>query len=462
MFGKQCWEEATMSAASGSLIDVPQWIDRQRLSSLQIGIVIICFTAVLLDGFDAQIIGFVAPAVIAELKVQPQLLARVFSAGLFGILVGCLFLAPLADWLGRRWVMIVSVFVFALATFCTAWVRDLDELMILRFLTGIGLGACMPNALALTSEYAPVRMRGALTAWMFTGFSVGAFAGGILAAQVIPSHGWRSVFVIGGVLPLMLCLVMVLWLPESVRHLAAKRAEPRRIAAILLRIHPDPEIQAETRFIISEEYASGLTLPHLFTERRAFGTVLLWVMFFLMLFDVFLLASWTPTVLNGAGLTREQAVYAGAAQQAGSVIATLLLGPLFDRMGFFRTIVPLLLAAAVGVVVMGLAGTNILLMDTAAFLAGAGVMGGQTSLIVLAGAFYPTFIRATGVGWGLGIGRTGAIVGPLVGGAMVAAHWKPDHIFQMAAIPPVIVAVLLIVMSRVAAVKSSGAVVPAH
>lgn len=449
------------SGAAGALIDVPQWIDRQKLSSLQIIVAVICGTAVLLDGFDAQIIGFVAPAIIGDLKVQPQMLARVFSAGLFGILVGCLVLAPLADWLGRRWVMIVSILVFAVATLATAWIRDLDDLMMLRFAAGIGLGACMPNALALTSEYAPTRMRGMLTAWMFTGFSVGAFAGGILAAQIVPSYGWRSVFVIGGILPLLLCGVMLFGLPESVRHLAAKKAAPTRIAAILRRIHPDPLLAGETRFMISEENAGGFTLPHLFKERRAVGTILLWAMFFLMLFDLFLLASWTPTVLNGAGLTREQAVYAGAAQQAGSVAATLLLGPLFDRMGFYRTLVPLLIAAAIGVVVMGAAGTNLALMDTAAFFAGAGVMGGQTSLIVLAGTFYPTFIRATGVGWGLGVGRTGAIVGPLVGGAMLAAHWRPDQIFQMAAIPPVIVAILLIAMSRLSPVRER-ALAPAH
>lgn len=447
--------------AAGAVIDVPQWIDRQKLSSLQVIVAVICGTAVLLDGFDAQIIGFVAPAVIADLKVQPQMLARVFSAGLFGILVGCLVLAPLADWVGRRWVMIVSVLVFAAATLATAWIRDLDELMMLRFATGIGLGACMPNALALTSEYAPTRMRGALTAWMFTGFSVGAFAGGILAAQIIPAHGWRSVFVIGGILPALLCVVMVFVVPESVRHLAAKKAAPGRIAAVLRRIDPDPLLTADARFTISEETAGGFTLPHLFKQGRAVGTILLWAMFFLMLFDVFLLASWTPTVLNGAGLSREQAVYAGAAQQAGSVAATILLGPLFDRMGFYRTLVPLLLAAAVGVVVMGMAGTNLALMHPAAFFAGAGVMGGQTSLIVLAGAFYPTFIRATGVGWGLGIGRTGAIVGPLVGGAMLAAHWRPDEIFRMAAIPPVVVALLLLAMSRTAPI-GQRVVAPAH
>ncbi|MDB5652296.1 MAG: 4-hydroxybenzoate transporter [Hyphomicrobiales bacterium] len=444
--------------AAGTLIDVPQWIDQQKLSSLQILVAVICGVAVMIDGFDAQIIGFVAPAVIGEFKVQPQMLAGVFSAGLFGILIGCLFLAPIADWVGRRSIMITSVLVFALATLATAWVNDLDQLMTLRFLTGIGLGACMPNALALTSEYAPMRMRGRITAWMFTGFSVGAFAGGVLAAQIIPAYGWRSMFIVGGILPLLLCLVMVFALPESVRHLAAKKAAPVHIAAILKRIYPDPQLTRDTRFMISEEHARGFTLPHLFKQGRATGTVLLWVMFFLMLFDVFLLASWTPTVLIGAGLSREQAVYAGAAQQAGSVMATILLGPLFDRIGFYRTLVPLLLASAIGVIVMGAAGTNLAVTDTAAFLAGAGVMGGQTTLIVLAGAFYPTFIRATGVGWGLGIGRTGAIVGPLVGGAMLASQWRPEQIFQLAAIPPVIVACLLLVMSRLTRAKRRACV----
>ncbi|MDB5594224.1 MAG: 4-hydroxybenzoate transporter [Hyphomicrobiales bacterium] len=447
--------------AAGTLIDVPQWIDQQKLSSLQILVAVICGVAVMLDGFDAQIIGFVAPAIISELKAEPQVLARVFSAGLFGILIGCLFLAPIADTVGRRSIMIISVLVFALATFATAWANNLDQLMALRFVTGIGLGACMPNALALTSEYAPMRLRGRITAWMFTGFSVGAFAGGILAAQIIPAYGWRSVFIVGGLLPLLLCLVMVLALPESVRHLAARSAAPARISAILMRIYPDPHLNPDTRFTISEKHAGGFTLPHLFKHGRAIGTVLLWVMFFLMLFDVFLLASWTPTVLIGAGLTREQAVYAGAAQQAGSVLATIILGPLFDRIGFYRTLVPLLLAAAVAVVVMGAPGTNLAVTDTAAFFAGAGVMGGQTTLIVLAGAFYPTFIRATGVGWGLGIGRTGAIVGPLAGGAMLASQWRPEQIFQLAAIPPVIVACLLLVMSRLTRLKK-GAHAPSH
>jgi AAHS family 4-hydroxybenzoate transporter-like MFS transporter len=165
-----------------------------------------------------------------------------------------------------------------------------------------------------------------------------------------------------------------------------------------------------------------------------------------MLFDVFLLASWTPTILASAGLTRDSAVLVGAMQQAGSVIATILLGPLFDRIGFYRSLAPLLIASAVGVLVMGMAGASLPVLNAAALFAGAGIMGGQTAAIIVAGAFYPTFIRATGVGWGLGIGRVGAIIGPLIGGWMVANHWSPNQIFMVAAVPPMIVVILLLVL----------------
>jgi MFS transporter, AAHS family, 4-hydroxybenzoate transporter len=437
-----------MNVTSAAAVDIPAWIDRQKVSTLQVTVACLCGVAVMLDGFDSQIIGFVAPALIQEFKVPPAALAPAFSAGLFGILAGCLLLAPLADWVGRRWVMIVSVFVFAVATLITSRVETVRELEIVRFLTGIGLGACMPNALALTAEYAPLRLRGALTAWMFTGFSLGAAIGGFIAAQAIPHFGWRPLFVAGGIAPLLVLLVMIVFLPESVRYLAAKGGSSSQIAAILARIRQDPAIKPGSSFVMSEESRGGFTLPHLFHDRRTAGTLTLWAMFFLMLFDVFLLASWTPTVLASSGLPRETAVFTGAMQQVGSVAATLALGPLFDRIGFYRSLIPLFLAAAVGVVVMGTASISLPLLHAGAFFAGAGIMGGQTSLIVLAGAFYPTFIRATGVGWGLGIGRIGAIIGPLIGGWMVANEWSPHEIFMVAALPPIIVAALLLLMRR--------------
>ena len=272
--------------------------------------------------------------------------------------------------MGRRWIIIVSVAIFAIATLLTARIETLQELTILRFITGIGLGACMPNALALTSEYAPARLRGTLTAWMFTGFSLGALIGGLLAAQLIPYVGWRPLFVAGGVLPLVLVIIMIVFLPESVRHLTAKGATSKRIAAILNRIHPDPSVTPTTSFLINEERRSGFTVAHLFNEGRAVGTITLWAMFFLMLLNLFLLASWTPTVLAAAGLPRETAVFIGAMQQAGSVIATIVLGPLFDRIGFYRSLVPLLIASALGVLLMGTAGVALSVTVIAAMFAG--------------------------------------------------------------------------------------------
>jgi AAHS family 4-hydroxybenzoate transporter-like MFS transporter len=382
------------------------------------------------------------------------------SSRLFGILAGCLVLAPLADWVGRRWIIIVSVAIFAIATLLTARIDTLQELTILRFITGVGLGACMPNALALTSEYAPARLRGTLTAWMFTGFSLGALLGGMLAAQLIPYFGWRPLFVAGGVLPLVLMLIMIVSLPESVRHLAAKGKSSKRIAAILNRIHPDPSVTPTSSFLINEEHRSGFTVAHLFDEGRAVGTITLWAMFFLMLLNLFLLASWTPTVLAAAGLPRQTAVFIGAMQQAGSVIATIVLGPLFDRIGFYRSLVPLLIASALGVLMMGAAGVGLSVTVIAAMFAGAGVMGGQVAMAVLAGAFYPTYIRATGVGWCLGIGRVGAIIGPLIGGWMVANQWAPREIFMVAAVPPIVVALLLLFMRSRTTVRASGSEAP--
>jgi AAHS family 4-hydroxybenzoate transporter-like MFS transporter len=424
-----------------------------------------CGAAVMLDGYDAQIIGFVAPALTQEFEVPPAALAIAFSAGLFGILVGCLFLAPLADWLGRRLLIVFSVCLFGIASLLTARVHALHELEMLRFATGIGLGACMPNVAALTAEYAPARMRGSLTIWMFTGFSVGALLSGLLAARLVPLMGWRVLFVVGGVLPLFLALVMVMRLPESVRYLAARgRGYSRTIAAILNRIHPDPAVTPDSMFTVAEESRKGFLLPHLFTGGRGIGTVILWAIFFLQLFALFLLASWTPTILVSAGLSHSAAVFTGAMQQAGSVVATLLLGPIFDRIGFYRGLIPLLVLSSIGVIAMGTVGSNLFALNTAAFFAGAGIMGGQTAVIVVAGAFYPTFIRATGIGWGMGIGRIGAVIAPLVGAFMVASLWTPTQIFMVTSVPPLLVAGLLLVLRHFSPGRDvkAGEAVAAH
>jgi AAHS family 4-hydroxybenzoate transporter-like MFS transporter len=441
-------------------VDVQKWIDEQKLGFLQILVFLVCGAATLLDGFDAQSIGYVAPAIIKDWHILPVSLSGVFSAGTFGILIGCLFIAPMADWFGRRWLVILSLTEFGVATFATAYVQSLEGLLALRFLTGIGLGACMSNAVALTSEFVPSRMRAAMTTWMFCGYPLGASLGGLVVANLSAIYGWRSVFIAGGLLPLLLAGFALLSLPESLFHLASRPGSGDRMAAVIRRFGPGAALPNGAT-LTNSEHRPGLTVGHLFRDGRMLGTVLLWVMFFLMLVEVFLLTSWTPTLLNQAGKSMTVSVLTMAVVQGGGVITLLAFGRMFDRLGFQVTLVPLLLAATLAIGLMGNAGDSVGLIMAFAFVAGAGVMGGQSSLIVLAAMFYPSFIRSTGVGWALGIGRLGAVIGPLLGGLMLSLHWSLGAIFLAASVLPLLTAIALLFLGRVSkgrGVASSPAV----
>jgi AAHS family 4-hydroxybenzoate transporter-like MFS transporter len=429
-------------------IEVSDWIDGRKIGAIHVLVFLLSGAAVLLDGFDAQSIGYLAPAIIKDWKIAPVAMSGVFSAGTFGILIGCLFVAPLADWLGRRLLIILSLAEFGAMTMWSAYAQSLEELIVLRLLTGVGLGVCMSNAVALTSEYVPSRLRAAMTTWMFCGYPLGAFLGGLLVSQMAGAYGWRSVFLVGGVLPLLLAVVCYFLLPESLYHLASRKNAATRIDAIVRRFGPDSALPSGA-CLVNSDHQPGLTVGHLFREQRGPGTVLMWLMFFLMLVEVFLLTSWTPTLLNQSGKTLTESVITMAIIQGGGVVALLIFGPLFDRLGFRLTLVPLLIAASIAIWMMGNATDNIYAIMGFAFIAGAGVMGGQSSLIVLSAMFYPAFIRATGVGWALGIGRVGAVVGPLLGGLLLSLHWNFGAIFLVAAVFPFLTAICLLFLGRI-------------
>ncbi|HWG03447.1 MAG TPA: MFS transporter [Beijerinckiaceae bacterium] len=428
-------------------IDVPAWIEQQKVSRTQILVMVLMTFATMVDGFDAQMIGYVAPAVIQQFKVQPDELAPVFAIGLMGLLVGCLAIAPLADWIGRKRVLIGSCVFFGLMSLLTARADSLQSLIILRFLTGLGLGGSMPNAIALTAEYFPSRNRAFATMAMFSGFALGASLGGFLAAGLIVEFGWPSVFFVGGVLALILAIVLAAKLPESFRHLVLKNYPPAKIIAVLRRIDPSAVFPEATTFVVHEERAPGITVKHLFREGRALGTILLWIIFFCSLLDIFFLSSWLPTVLHDAGLSISASVVETALFQGGGVVAGLTLGLVIDRAGFSKVLVPVYIGAGLAIASIGFAGTSLGLIMIASFLSGACVIGGQTSVNVLAAVFYPTYIRATGVGWALGIGRFGSIVGPIVGGILLHAHWDRQSLFMVAALPAFVAAISAVVLS---------------
>jgi AAHS family 4-hydroxybenzoate transporter-like MFS transporter len=443
-----------IDASAADAIDVAEFIDRQPVGRFQIGLLLACAAVLFVDGFDTQAIGYVAPAVAQDWKLARGALGPVFSAGLFGLMIGALVLGPIADRIGRRRIIIVCTAAFGIGTLATIFASDVPSLMTIRFLTGLGLGGAMPNAVALTSEFSPHRRRATMVMAMFCGFVIGAAVGGLLAAALIPAFGWRSVFVVGGVVPLLLVPFLVVRLPESIRFLALSGRANEGVAALLARISPSVRYRAGTRFVVQEIKLPGIPVVHLFGGGRAWATLFLWALFFMSLLDLHMLSNWLPTVLNDLGASVSAAAVIGSMLQVGGVIGTFALGKFIDRFSF-RALALIYGAASIAVAAIGFSGHSIALTTMAIFCAGFCVVGGQGGSNALSATLYPTAIRSTGVGWALGIGRVGSIVGPLVGGIMLARQMSNESVFVAAALPALCACLAAFALSRVAAASKS-------
>jgi AAHS family 4-hydroxybenzoate transporter-like MFS transporter len=440
---------------AGSPVDVAEFIDQQPVGGFQIGLLLTCAAVLFLDGFDTQAIGFVAPALAKEWGLSRGALGPVFSAGLFGLMIGALVFGPLADRIGRKKIIIFSTIAFGLGALVTAFVQDVNTLLAIRFLTGLGLGGAMPNAIAMTSEFNPRRRRATMVMIMFCGFSVGAALGGLLAAALIPQFGWRSVFIVGGVAPLLLAPVLAMKLPESVRFLALTGSANERVAQLLGLISPKAVFAPATRFVINEPELTGIPVLHLFRDGRTLVTLLLWVVFFMSLLDLYFLSNWLPTVLNDLGATVSVAAVIGSMLQVGGVVGAFALGSIIDRFSF-RALALVYFIAVFAVGAIGQLGHSVVFVTMAIFAAGFCIVGGQIAANALAAGYYPTSVRATGVGWALGIGRVGSIVGPLVGGVLLTMKWSAGEVFIAAAAAALCAALAAFALSRLTGMGGSG------
>jgi AAHS family 4-hydroxybenzoate transporter-like MFS transporter len=313
----------------------------------------------------------------------------------------------------------------------------------------------MPNTVAMTSEFNPHRRRATMVMIMFCGFSIGAALGGILAADLIPRLGWRSVFLVGGIAPLIMVPILVWRLPESVRFLATTGRAPERVAELLKLISPNTALAPGAQFVVPEARLDGVPVLHLFREGRTGATLLLWVVFFMSLLDIYFLASWLPTVLNDLGASVSVAVLIGAMLQVGGVVGTFALGSIIDRFSF-RALALVYLGAVFAVGAIGQLGHSAALVSIAIFAAGFCVVGGQIAANALTAGYYPTSVRATGVGWALGIGRVGSIIGPLVAGFLIDAKWGTGALFMAAAAAAACAALASLLLSRIAAASSAN------
>ena len=427
-------------------IDISAVIDANQISPFQVWILFLVGLTVVIDGFDVQAMGFVAPAIIQEWGVDRASLGSVFGAGLFGMLVGSLSLSVLADKIGRRPVLIWSSLFFGICMLITARVTTIPELLVMRFIAGLGLGAIMPNAMALAGEFSPKRKRVTLMMFVSCGFTIGAVLGGLLSSAMIPTWGWQSIFYLGGAIPLVLSLLMFLQVPESMQFLVLRDKPTEPVASCLRKIDPTLHIDRGTRYVVLES-KGGAPVAELFRGGRARATILLWVINFMNLLNLYFLANWLPTISKSAGLSISTAVLIGTALQVGGVMGTLVMGPVIDRLGFYKVLIPVFVIAAVAIVMIGQPGISLPLMFTVVTIAGLCIIGGQPAVNALAATYYPTTLRSTGIGWSLGIGRVGSIVGPVVGGELIRLNWSNTDIFIAVAVPAVISSLMLLLMA---------------
>ncbi|SMG61353.1 MFS transporter [Paraburkholderia susongensis] len=419
-------------------IDVQQWFDERPVGRFQILVLLMCMFIVTLDGLDTVMVGFIAPALSSAWAIPRDALGPVMSGGLLGLAFGALCAGPLADRLGRKTVMTCAVLFFGVWSLGSAFATGIGELTVLRFLTGLGLGASMPNAATLMAEYAPQRCRALMVTTVFCGFTLGAAGGGFVSAWLIASHGWRSVLILGGVLPILYVPLMIRFLPESARFLALKDTRRARLVTVMNRIERGIADRT-TRFAVHstahETRRERSPVRLILSRDYAFGTVMLWVCYFAGLLTVYLLGSWLPTLIRGAGFTLAEAALVGALFQAGGTIGSLAIGWLMDRFNPHRALGATVFAGGVLAWAMGLPGHGIAMIAVLAFFMGYCMNGSNTGFCALAAGSYPTRMRATGTSWMLGIGRFGGIAGAMLGAGMLHANWGFSEVFTSLALP---------------------------
>jgi AAHS family 4-hydroxybenzoate transporter-like MFS transporter len=432
-------------------------LESQRIGPLQLRVAVLCGFAQMFDGYDISSIGMAAPSLSHAWNVAPAAFATAFVMSNVGVMVGALASGPTGDRLGRKPVILASLLLLGVFSFATAYATTIPMLAFMRFMTGIGIGALMPSTVALASDYAPDRLRATVTMWVFAGNPLGGFLGGQLIALMLPIFGWQVIFYIGGGLPLVLFPFLLFCMPESPRFLLARNVRTPSALRIFAATGINPDAAPAARQVDLAEHTN--TVVALFTDGYAMRTILFWIMFFASLLSLYLIGFWLPTVLHLEGLSPADAVFAASLYSAGGGLSVLLLGPMASRLGTDRVLTVCLACGIVIIAAVALGRLPYPILLAAIFIMGICVVGGQLGANGLSAAKYPARIRTTGVGWALGIGRLGGIVGPGLGGFLLAQGWQPPHILLCACLTAAIAAICVVLLQLPAA-RVAGEPVP--
>lgn len=431
--------------AAGTAVDVGALIDR-RISPFQLGILVTCFLIALIDGVDSQVISVTGPAMVSEFGIGRAALGPIFSAAPWGGLVGSMLFGPCADAWGRKRFLIACSLICGIATIAMPLASSASGILVLRALTGFGLGGAGPCFLALATEYAPRRFRAGMVTIIWSALPGSGILNGLFGAFVVDDFGWRAIYYGSGAATLVITAVMLMTLPESVSFLVARGADAGSIRRILERFARGNFDPAATRFVVKEPRREGVPVKHLFDEGRATMTVLLWLAFIAGYFALLATLIWTPGLLKAAGMSTAAASLALTSNNIGGLVGTILIGQLVDRFSSHRALALTFVVGALATALLGVAAPDFWPVAILSAAAGLLVGGGLGGLIALAALAYPTFMRSTGIGWALGLSRFGSASGPLVVGILVGSAWTPAAIFALLGAVAFVVALLVMAM----------------
>ena len=420
--------------AGHSTIDVQSLIDGRKMSFYQLSVIAICVAVLVLDGFDAVMIAYVAPSLAGVLHLAPKELGPLFAAGLAGLTVGAFLCGPLADKLGRKRVLISSVAVFGGFTLVSATFHTLSSLTTLRFLAGLGLGGAGPSAMALIAEMCPRDRRSSQLAWLGCGIPLGGGIAGFVAAQLIPVYGWSAMFIVGGVLPLLLLVAIAVRVPDSVRFLLLHHAGQAKVRRVMEKIAPDQDFSSVTFASHNEKKIRAVVLD-LFKNGLAGATLLLWFASFCTLMVVYFLTNWLPILLHTTSHSMGETSLLLSLFLIGSPFGSLSVGFLMDRYSRHLCMVVSAFIAAVCLVVIGNVVSELLPAAIVIMVVGASCGACVTGSSILASFMYTTSVRATGIGWTAGWGRLGSVFGTVSGSLLLATGMAVPSLLKVASIP---------------------------
>ncbi|WP_206951777.1 MFS transporter [Trinickia acidisoli] len=429
------------------VIDVHAMIADRPIGRLQKLVLVLGFCIIALEGFDLAVMGFIVPVLKQQWHLTSRALGPALSAAQIGLVLGAVAAGPLADRLGRKSVLLLSVAVFGATTLLAATADSLPQLILFRFLTGLGVGSVVPNTATLISEYAPARIRSLSVAFIICGVAFSSACAGFLSAWMIPAFGWRSVLVVGGAISLLMLPVLLIMLPESVRFLVARQAPASRVRAIVERLAPG-ETSAQSSFVASVEPVGRAETKLVFSANYLFGSLMLWLAYFAALFASNMLSNWLPSLIKEAGFSLRYAAEVSAVYQMGGVAGALALGWAMDRCDLHT--VPALACVASGALFLGLglAFHSVPFMLLLAFVLGFCLIGAICGVNALPTVFYPTRARATGSCWMHGAGRCGALLSIFSGAQMLSMDWSASRVFMVLIVPALLAGIALLAKDR--------------